>query len=177
MIFHYKTLFSKKLRNSSLVIAVAATLIVPIMVQGAAKCRIETKTISKIEGKISGVRNLKTRTEQHLDKYRICIADLEAKINDNWTAVQSTYLYGPDMTENEACERAIASAKLEVLRTKAIEDLTSSQLMECYEGDRPKQTNTNVKNQGSVKPIPKMTNKEWNGYKRIDGFGKLPWLK
>jgi hypothetical protein len=177
MFFHHKIIFTKNFRYSPLVIAVAVTLIIPIMAHSAAKCRIETKTISKIEGKISGVRNLKTRTEQHLDKYRICIADLEVKINDNWTAVQSTYLYGPDMTENEACERAIASAKLEVLRTKATENLTSSQLMECYEGDRRKPEASSNLTISSKKTVPKMTIKQWNGYKRIDDFNGLPWLK
>ncbi len=160
---------------------VAATtlmlILTPSITSAAQKCHIETKTTTKIEGEIEGVRNLKARSSVHAGKYRICVSEMEVKVHGKWHSTRATYLFGPDMTENEACDRATAAAKLEILKSQVPEKLSNKQLMECFEGERPKPAQASTSATTPKDVIPKMTNKEWNGYKRIDDFGRLPWLK
>jgi hypothetical protein len=175
--FRHNPIALQNCKTAVVVAMIVGTVFVPLTSFAKSKCSIETKTTSKIEGKIEGVRNLTSRSQPHTGKYRICVAEMDVKVKGTWQSTKATYLFGPDMTENDACERATAVAKLEVLKTKVPEKLASSQLMECYEGDRRESKTTSKSPINSPKTVPKMTNKEWNGYKRINDFGRLPWLK
>ena len=117
----------------------ARYLVLPlVLVCGSANalevtCDYTDKTVIKTVGKIDQTRNLRKETANYAEEKRVCAVKFDAKIGKNWVETHDFYVFGPEMSENNACDKAIAKAKVKALEQFAAQDVTSIQEEICDE--------------------------------------------
>ena len=91
-------------------------------VASASECKYTTDVDTSFEGVISKSQNYDKKTYPYIDATRKCVVSMDVQINDKWHPTSGTYVFGPDMTENDACKSAELSAKESILRTTVPEN-------------------------------------------------------
>ena len=69
-------------------------------------CEYSDKTTAELVGKIDGIRNFESKTADYAEEKRVCAVGFEAKIRQKWYKTRSFYVFGPDMSQSEACNKA-----------------------------------------------------------------------
>jgi hypothetical protein len=75
-----------------------------------APCDYNSKDKVVYEGSIESVRVLKKNVKTHVEDTRKCTMNIEARIKGKWYPSDANYVFGPDMSEVDACN--IAEQKL-----------------------------------------------------------------
>ena len=96
-------------------------------------CEYSDKTTAKLVGKIDGIRNFESKTKDYAEEKRICAVGFEAKIGKKWYKTRDFYVFGPDMSQSEACNKAKDRAKLKVLEQHSPQLVTSNVEHYCEE--------------------------------------------
>jgi len=131
----------------------------------AQDCTITSQTQTQTQGVIESVQDLKMVSSPHIDKFRKCDASFQVKVDGRWHDAIGSYIYAPEMSEKDACEKAINEGKKSVLRQVSTEVLISNETMKCSD----KKPDTVVKSGFGG------TDSQGRRYVVIDSFGKLPW--
>ena len=71
----------------------------------------------------------------YVDDTRKCIMSMDITIDGTTYPTEGSYIFGPDMTENDACEQAIIKAKKQVISEVSPEVLTAKTEMNCSTKD------------------------------------------
>ena len=119
-----------------------------------APCDYNSKDKVVYEGSIESVRVLKKNVKSHVEDTRKCTMNIEARIKGKWYPSDANYVFGPDMSEVDACGIAENRAKVKVMRTILPETLKSEKNLKC--------SLTNVKSSCKVVYIDAI----------VSGFGK-----
>ena len=82
-------------------------------------CDYSDKTIVKTVGKIDAIKNYQYKVADYAEEKRICAVNFDAKIGENWYNTKNFYVFGPEMSQNEACNKAKDKAKVSVLEDNA----------------------------------------------------------
>ena len=96
-----------------------------------APCDFDSKDQTIYEGKIESVKLIKKNVFPYVDDTRKCSMSIEAKIKGEWYPSSGWYTFGPDMSEQDACERAENRAKVKVMRKIIPETLRSEKNLKC----------------------------------------------
>ena len=96
-------------------------------------CEYSDKTTAKLVGKIDGIRNFESKTKDYAEEKRICAVGFEAKIGKKWYKTRDFYVFGPDMSQSEACNKAKDKAKIAVLEQHGPQYVTSNVEHYCEE--------------------------------------------
>ena len=94
-------------------------------------CDYTTKTKVVYEGSIESVRVVKKNVQKYVEDTRKCSMSIEALIKGKWHPSTANYIFGPDMSELDACSLAENRAKTKVMRTIIPETLKSEKNLKC----------------------------------------------
>ena len=85
------------------------------------------------EGKIESVRLVSKSVEKvpKVKDIRKCMVSIEARVNGEWHPSKGEYMFGPDMSQVDACTHAEDRAKKQVMREKIPETLKSEKNLNC----------------------------------------------
>ena len=101
-------------------------------------CDYTSKSKVIYEGKLESVRLIKKDISPHVEDTRKCTMSIEARVKGKWYPSKASYIFGPDMSQMDACGLAENRAKVKVMREIIPETLTGEKNLKC--------TLTNVKN-------------------------------
>ena len=96
-------------------------------------CKYTDKTVIRTVGTIENIRNFRKESTHYAEEKRICAVKFDAKIGKNWVETDGFYVFGPEMSENNACNEAIKKGKVKVLNEFAAQDINSIQKEICSE--------------------------------------------
>ena len=94
-------------------------------------CNYKTNVNTDFQGTISSSKNYNQKSYPYVDDTRICIVEMDVRINKDWYPTSGTYVFGPDMTETAACKRAEIRAKETILREIVPEKLNRTMNQNC----------------------------------------------
>ena len=114
------------------------TLLTTSALATEAPCDYESKSKVIYEGKLESVRLIKKDISTHVEDTRKCTMSIEARVKGKWYPSKASYIFGPDMSQMDACGLAENRAKIKVMREVIPETLKGEKNLKC--------TLTNVKN-------------------------------
>ena len=126
------------LDNKSIVILATIIMLIIMLVATNANttevnCEYTDKTTAELVGKIDGIRNFESKTADYAEEKRVCAVGFEAKIGKKWYKTRDFYVFGPDMSQSEACNKAKDKAKIAVLEQHGPQYVTSNVEHYCEE--------------------------------------------
>jgi len=96
-------------------------------------CDYSDKTQVKSVGTIDGIRNYNSEVADYAEDKRVCAVKFDAKVGKKWYETKNFYVFGPDMSQTEACNKAKDKAKIAVLEQHAPQLVTSNVEHVCTE--------------------------------------------
>ena len=94
-------------------------------------CGYKFDVNTNFEGVIESSKNYDKKTFDYVEYTRKCVVSLDVKIDGEWYPTTGTYIFGPDMTQNDACKRAEVTAKEDILRKSVPEKLNKNIESSC----------------------------------------------
>ena len=88
---------------------------------------VETNWTQQIEK----TSNIDKKVFPYVEDTRKCIMSMDVTIDGTTYPTEGAYVFGPDMTENDACEQATVKAKKKVIGEVSPEVLTAKTEMNC----------------------------------------------
>ena len=96
-----------------------------------APCDYDQQVVSNWQHTIEEVRNIDRKVFPYIDDTRKCIMKFDVTIDGVEHYTSGDYVFGPDVTENYACEQAITKGKKEIIQQVSPEVLTAKTEMSC----------------------------------------------
>ena len=86
------------------------------------------------EGKIESVKLLSKSVEKvpKVKDIRKCMVSIEARVDGAWHPSKGEYMFGPDMSQMDACNHAEDRAKKGIMREIIPETLKSEKSLNCH---------------------------------------------
>ena len=119
------------MQSPNKIVTLFCTLLTSTALATETPCDYKTKTKVIYEGSIESVRVVKKDVKNYVEDTRKCTMNIEARINGKWYSSTGNYIFGPDMTEIDACSLAENRAKTKVMRTIIPETLKSEKNLKC----------------------------------------------
>jgi hypothetical protein len=113
------------------IVTLVCTLLTTTALATETPCDYKTETKVVYEGSIESVRAVKKDVQKYVEDTRKCTMNIEARIKGKWYASTGNYIFGPDMSEIDACSLAEERAKTKVMRTIIPETLKSEKNLKC----------------------------------------------
>ena len=95
---------------------------------------VETNWTQQIEK----TSNIDKKVFPYVEDTRKCVMSMDVTIQGTTYPTEGSYVFGPDMTENDACEQATVKAKKKVIGEVSPEVLTAKTEMNC--STKPQET-------------------------------------
>ena len=96
-----------------------------------APCDYTSKDKVIYEGRLESVRLIDKKVFPHVDDTRKCTMSIEARVKGKWYPSKASYIFGPDMSQMDACGLAENRAKIKVMREVIPETLTGEKNLKC----------------------------------------------
>jgi hypothetical protein len=80
---------------------------------------------------IEKTENVKRDVFPYVENTRKCVMSMDVTINGQTYSTEGDYIFGPDMTENDACDNATVNAKKSIISEVSPEVLTAKTEMNC----------------------------------------------
>jgi len=80
---------------------------------------------------IEKTSNIDRKVFPYVEDTRKCVMSMDVTINGQTYPAEGSYVFGPDMTENDACDSATVNAKKSVISQVSPEILTAKTEMNC----------------------------------------------
>ena len=102
-------------------------------VSAAAPCDFDSKDSVIYEGKLESVRLIKKDIQfnPQIKDVLKCVMSIEARVKGKWYPSKGEYMFGPDMSQEDACGLAENRAKVKVMREIIPETLKSEKNLKC----------------------------------------------
>ena len=99
----------------------------------ATPCDYKVNDTITYKGSIESVRLISKdiQTNPKIKDIRKCVVSIEARVDDKWYPSKGEYMFGPDMSQVNACTHAEDRAKKQVMREKIPETLKSEKNLNC----------------------------------------------
>ena len=96
-------------------------------------CDYKVNDTITYKGSIESVRLISKDIQANpkIKDIRKCIVSIEARVDGKWHPSKGEYMFGPDMSQVEACTHAEDRAKKQVMREKIPETLKSEKNLNC----------------------------------------------
>lgn len=118
-----------------LVTFVTLTILFYFRLSYAYDCEYQKDDQFVMQGQIDSVRVTNKTVFPYIDDTRKCVIEIESKIKKKWYPSTGHYIFGPDMSESEACDHAEQRAKKNVLRQIVQEKMKSESHLKCFNKD------------------------------------------
>ena len=119
------------MQSPNKIVTLFCTLLTSTALATETPCDYTTKTKVVYEGSIESVRVVKKDVQKYVEDTRKCTMNIEARIKGVWYPSKANYIFGPDMSELDACSLAENRAKTKVMRTIIPETLKSEKNLKC----------------------------------------------
>jgi hypothetical protein len=119
------------MQSPNKIVTLFCTLLTSTALATETPCDYTTKTKVVYEGSIESVRVVKKDVQKYIEDTRKCTMNIEARIKGVWYPSKANYIFGPDMSEIDACSLAENRAKTKVMRTIIPETLKSEKNLKC----------------------------------------------
>ena len=119
------------MQSPNKIVTLFCTLLTSTALATETPCDYTTKTKVVYEGSIESVRVVKKDVQKYVEDTRKCTMNIEARIKGVWYPSTANYIFGPDMSEIDACSLAENRAKTKVMRTIIPETLKSENNLKC----------------------------------------------
>ena len=119
------------MQSPNKIVTLFCTLLTSTALATETPCDYTTKTKVVYEGSIESVRVVKKDVQKYVEDTRKCSMNIEALIKSKWYPSTGNYIFGPDMSEIDACSLAENRAKTKVMRTIIPETLKSENNLKC----------------------------------------------
>ena len=86
---------------------------------------------------IEKTSNIDKKVFPYVEDTRKCIMTMDVTIDGQTYPAEGSYVFGPDMTENDACDNATVNAKKSVISEVSPEILSAKTEMNCSIQDKP----------------------------------------
>ena len=96
-----------------------------------APCEYDKTVETNWTQQIEKTSNIDKKVFPYVDDTRKCIMSMDVTIDGTTYPTEGNYVFGPDMTENDACEQATIKAKKKVIGEVSPEVLTAKTEMNC----------------------------------------------
>jgi len=96
-----------------------------------APCEYDKTVETNWTQQIEKTSNIDKKVFPYVDDTRKCIMSMDVTIEGTTYPTEGDYVFGPDMTENDACEQATIKAKKKVIGEVSPEVLTARTEMNC----------------------------------------------
>lgn len=96
-----------------------------------APCDYDQQVVSNWQHTIEEVRNIDRKVFPYIDDTRKCIMKFDVTIDGVEHYTSGDYVFGPDVTENYACEQAMTKGKKDIIQQVSPEVLTAKTEMNC----------------------------------------------
>ena len=109
-------------------------LLTPFSVSAESPCDIKTKDNIIYEGKIDSVRLISESVEDfpNIKDIKKCVMSIEARVGGKWYPSKGEYMFGPNMSQMDACTHAEDRAKKGIMREIIPETLKSEKKLNCH---------------------------------------------
>lgn len=101
-------------------------------------CDLKTNATLKYRYEIQSMDTVTSRSYDIGEGARKCVVNFAAMVNGKWYPTQGVYVYGPDITEKNACGRAELKAKENILKQVSPVIVNSEKNMNCSLTSKPK---------------------------------------
>tara|TARA_R100001377_G_scaffold28528_1_gene15447 strand:- start:252 stop:716 length:465 start_codon:yes stop_codon:yes gene_type:complete len=119
------------MQSPNKIVTLFCTLLTSTALATETPCDYKTKTKVVYEGNIESVRVIKKDVKEYVEDTRKCSMNIEALIKSKWYPSTGSYIFGPDMSEIDACSLAENRAKTKVMRAIIPETLKSENNLKC----------------------------------------------
>ena len=119
------------MQSPNKIVTLFCTLLTSTALATETPCDYTTNTKVVYKGSIESVRIVKKDVQKYVEDTRKCTMNIEARIKGKWYSSTGNYIFGPDMTEIDACSLAENRAKTKVMRTIIPETLKSEKNLKC----------------------------------------------
>lgn len=96
-----------------------------------APCEYDKTVETNWTQQIEKTSNIDKKVFPYVDDTRKCVMTMDVTIEGTTYPTEGNYVFGPDMTENDACEQATIKAKKKVIGEVSPEVLTAKTEMNC----------------------------------------------
>jgi len=98
-----------------------------------APCDYKVNDTITYKGSIESVRLISKDIQANpkIKDIRKCVVDIEARVDGKWHPSKGEYMFGPDMSQVDACTHAEDRAKKKVIREVIPETMTSEKNLKC----------------------------------------------
>jgi len=96
-----------------------------------APCEYDKTVETNWTQQIEKTSNIDKKVFPYVEDTRKCIMSMDVTIQGTTYPTEGAYVFGPDMTENDACEQATVKAKKKVIGEVSPEVLTAKTEMNC----------------------------------------------
>jgi len=96
-------------------------------------CDYKVNNTITYKGSIESVRLISKDIQANpkIKDIRKCVVDIEARVDGKWHPSKGEYMFGPDMSQVDACTHAEDRAKKKVMREIIPETMTSEKNLNC----------------------------------------------
>ena len=119
------------MQSPNKLVTLVFTLLTTTALATETPCDYKTKTKVVYEGSIESVRVIKKNVQKYVEDTRKCTMKIESRIKGKWYSSTGSYIFGPDMSEVDACSHAENRAKIQVMHTFIPETLKSEKNLKC----------------------------------------------
>lgn len=145
--------------------AIGAAALISFSPASSQDCKIISTIQSSMQGVIQTSQDIKTTTYSHFENFRKCEVTLQVKIGGRWYNARGEYIYPPEVSEKNACNKAVDKAKKTTVQLVSSEKLISKEIMKC--GDEKKSK--------KLYKGPEGIDLKGRQFVRIDDLYVLPW--
>ena len=100
-------------------------------VNATAPCNFDSKDSVIYEGTLESIRLIEKDVSPYVEDTRKCTMSIEARVKGKWYSSSASYVFGPDMSQMDACDLAENRAKVKVMRELIPETLKSEKNLKC----------------------------------------------
>ena len=119
------------MQSPNKIVTLVCTLLTSTAFATETPCDFKSKDELIYEGSIESIRVIKKNVQKYVEDTRKCTMNIEARIKGKWYPSTANYIFGPDMSEVDACSLAENRAKTKVMRTIIPETLKSEKNLKC----------------------------------------------
>ena len=95
------------------------------------ECEYQNNDQFIMQGQIDAVRVINKTVIPYIDDTRKCIMKIESKIKKKWYPSTGHYIFGPDMSEDNACRQAETRAKRKIMNRVLPETMDGKKNLNC----------------------------------------------
>ena len=119
------------MQSPNKIVTLVCTLLTSTALATETPCDFKSKDELIYEGSIESIRVIKKNVQKYVEDTRKCTMNIEARIKSKWYPSTGNYIFGPDMSEIDACSLAENRAKTKVMRAIIPETLKSEKNLKC----------------------------------------------